>query len=627
MLSPLKTIELQTQKYDTLIHLLYVPSVFCNLGCHYCYLGTQTETKLKPSEETNAIKTLRFALEAFKSQGILPFNISLHGGEVTTVSKDTLSDLYDIISSHYLENLDVLTANNFKKISPHIKTNLYTFDKLYSHLVKHKVSISASIDLPLRLHDKYRTKKSGDSTLPKTLENLKLLSTYPFNAKISSTLFQEHLEYIDEIIEDIWYIHREIGFDMNQFNFMFGFKSDMNNSKLDNNGLLSLNQVTDDAQVALYETLKAAFMGTELEYGFRKNWFDEFTTSYCTSSINCGEKFYLMQANGDVFSCVRGQGVEPFKYGNIFTNTAAEILEAGKQKILTVHQQQKFHEDCQTCEYLNICHTGCPYVKNETNGGKSYTCQLQKRIYKDNPLTFPASPNQEHIALTKAEYEFTVHPKGIASQSLNKRKDFTLPNDFHEVNNRLGKIIEDDQVLKELYSNENILLEHEGDFFPLQSQILKVERKVFNFFDGDDIKLHVKKSFFAVNAKQEFMNTLHLQMLRDTPIEYGDEQRTKQEHIFTTEIYRNQLKEANSDASIQQETWIDNTYVSFDLEGLLSLHTGSYKDEVLNNLFITTKDLRNYHYDKQKNNAFYHIQAINLPFQNIEFWWSTIETP
>ena len=39
-----------------------------------------------------------------------------------------------------------------------------------------------------------------------------------------------------------------------------------------------------------------------------------------------------------------------------------------------------------------------------------------------------------------------------------------------------------------------------------------------------------------------------------------------------------------------------------------------------NNLFFTTAALRDYHYTKQKNNAYYHIDAINLPFQNIEFY-------
>ena len=40
-----------------------------------------------------------------------------------------------------------------------------------------------------------------------------------------------------------------------------------------------------------------------------------------------------------------------------------------------------------------------------------------------------------------------------------------------------------------------------------------------------------------------------------------------------------------------------------------------------NNIFFTTNALRDYHYTKQKNNAYYHIDAINLPFQNIEFYY------
>ena len=31
--------------------------------------------------------------------------------------------------------------------------------------------------------------------------------------------------------------------------------------------------------------------------------------------------------------------------------------------------------------------------------------------------------------------------------------------------------------------------------------------------------------------------------------------------------------------------------------------------------------VREYHYTKHKNNGFYHIRALNLPFQNIEFYY------
>ncbi len=58
-----------------------------------------------------------------------------------------------------------------------------------------------------------------------------------------------------------------------------------------------------------------------------------------------------------------------------------------------------------------------------------------------------------------------------------------------------------------------------------------------------------------------------------------------------------------------------------DLGGVLHLHSALYRPGVSNNLFVTTQSLREYHYQKQKNNAFYHIQAINLPFQNFEFYY------
>ena len=56
-----------------------------------------------------------------------------------------------------------------------------------------------------------------------------------------------------------------------------------------------------------------------------------------------------------------------------------------------------------------------------------------------------------------------------------------------------------------------------------------------------------------------------------------------------------------------------------DLSELLALHRRHFMRGVLNNLFVTTLFLREYHYQKQKNNAFYHVQTANLPFQNVEF--------
>ena len=61
------------------------------------------------------------------------------------------------------------------------------------------------------------------------------------------------------------------------------------------------------------------------------------------------------------------------------------------------------------------------------------------------------------------------------------------------------------------------------------------------------------------------------------------------------------------------------------VDALRHIQRPEYKNDLSkenpNNIFFTTSSLRDYHYLKQKNNAYYHIQAINLPFQNIEFYY------
>ena len=96
------------------------------------------------------------------------------------------------------------------------------------------------------------------------------------------------------------------------------------------------------------------------------------------------------------------------------------------------------------------------------------------------------------------------------------------------------------------------------------------------------------------------------------PLEmYGDENRTKQRHIATHQVYKGVLDNGNK----------NNEYYIYDIKNMIDQYKNEYSSDSPNNIFFTTTSLRNYHYVKQKNNAYYHIQAINLPFQNIEFYY------
>ena len=302
------------------IHLLYVPTLACNMGCKYCYLEENTVSQ----GNMNPLNTLEYAINKFKNSGVVPFNISLHGGEVTTLSKSAFHDIIKYISEYYKENKDLIESAGFTVGNPHIKTNLYSLDKHIDTIKEYNVSISGSLDLPLSLHDQYRLTKGNQKTLKKILANIELLKDIPNKKKVSATIFKEHYERLDEIVEDIKYLDEFTCLDMNDFNFMIGF---------DYNSCGLLHPITEDEQVNFYEKIHECFDGTTLDAGVNGPWFNEFGPGYCTNCDNCGEKFFLLEVNGDIYSCVRGQKQKDYYYGNIFKDSVEDILTTAKNKM------------------------------------------------------------------------------------------------------------------------------------------------------------------------------------------------------------------------------------------------------------------------------------------------------
>ena len=453
------------------IHLLYVPTMNCNMSCKYCYLKENT---VDLEHDDMYLKTLEFAVQKFKQSNVIPFNISLHGGEVTTLSKEDFRNIIKYISDYYKNNKEIIENNGFKLGAPHIKTNLFNLEKHIDTIKEFNVSISGSLDLPFSLHQEYRVTKGNNGTLEKILENIKLLENIPNKKKVSATIFKEHFEKIDEIVQDIKYLERNTCLDMNDFNFMIGFTSD--------EGTI-LHKMSEDEQVKLYKRMNEEFRGTTLDYGVRNTWFAEFNPTYCTNCDNCGEKFFLLERNGDIYSCVRGQKNNEFYYGNIYENSVEEILANSQRKIFEINYKNGIDDECLSCKYLYLCKTGCPYVKNTYKIGKSYTCKLQKEIYKDNPELYPENENPEseiYMYLSKN------HPN-ISEKYYPKDKKI-LMQDIPS----LTQIIKDDDKLKNIYSSDIFILKVDDIEYKLESQILKNTRNIIYLTDKSVVKLYIK---------------------------------------------------------------------------------------------------------------------------------------
>jgi len=565
------------------IHLLYVPTMACNMACKYCYLEDNTKdewNKFKP------LDTLKYAIDKFYENKVIPFNISLHGGEVTTLNEEDFHDVIKFIDDYYKKNKVLIESNGFKIAPPHIKTNLYNIKKHINTIKEYNVSISGSLDLPLSMHEKYRVTKDGKSTLDTILENIKLLEDLPNKKKVSATIFKEHFD-IDEIIKDIKYLDENTCLDMNDFNFMIGFDYNSNNL---------LHHISEEEQVTLYKRMHEEFDNTNLDAGVNGPWFDEFSPAYCTNCTNCGEKFFLLEKNGDIYSCVRGQKNKDFYYGNIYDNTVEEIMNNAFNKIFEAHNKLPFNEECSKCKYLYLCKTGCPFVKNAYKTNKSYTCKLQQELYKDRGYE-KDKYNQE----TVYEYISKMHPN-------EQEKYYPL---VQNESKDLLELIEEDPKLKYIYDDKSYILKVEDEEYSLESQILKRVRKIIYLTDSTKIELYIKKNILDEETLYPNNNSLYIMLLSGNMITYGDENRTKQAHIMTHQIYKGVLEKNESDKE---------GYFKIDITNTLKEYYKYLSKEHPNNLFVTTSALRDYHYTKQKNNAYYHIDTINLPFQNIEFY-------
>ena len=568
------------------IHLLYVPTMACNMQCKYCYLEDNT---IDEKTAHKSLETLEYAINKFKKDNVIPFNISLHGGEVTTLSKKDFHDVIKFIYDYYKDNREIITSAGFKIGSPHIKTNLYGIDKHLDTIKKYNVSISGSLDLPLSLHDEYRVTKGNQKTLDKILSNVKLLENIPNKKKVSATIFKEHFSHLDEIVNDIKYLHKNTCLDMNDFNFMIGF--DYNS-----NGIL--HHITEKEQLKLYKRMHDEFDGTDLDFGVNGPWFDEFGPGYCPNCDNCGEKFFLLEKNGDIYSCVRGQKNKDYYYGNIYTDSVEEILNTAKNKIFINHNKQPLSDDCVNCGYLYLCKTGCPFVKNNYNSSKSYTCLLQQQMYKDR--NYQKDEFNEQFV-----YEY------VNKMRLEDKNKY-IPKDTNDNYPSLESIISEDNNLKYIYDNNSFILKIDNHEYQLESQVIKKVRDIVYITPVSKVEIYMKKNLIKEVCDYPENNSLYIMILSGNLVTYGDENRTKQRHVANTQIYKGVLDNTKSDK---------RGYYKYDITNFIKEYKDNYSFDNPNNLFFTTNSLRDYHYLKQKNNAYYHIQAINLPFQNIEFYY------
>ena len=571
--------------------LTYVPNSYCNFGCKYCYLGKLTEKDNTPED---SVKNLEKIIEEYENSNILINHITFHGAEITTLPNATLDKLFTVCRNYYNSHLMELRDYRITRPSIGVKTNLYRYDKVRDIFNKHNIATSCSIDLPFRHHREFRVLKDGSDTFDKVYNNILLLNQdTEGNFTMSCTIGIKALEHIDEFIKDIEHLD-SIGIDMCR-NFYIMFIYDSAYSKVKTG-------MTDEEQGIFFDKLLEHFKGTKFEQAIYYSWFREFPIGYCTNEANCGKNNYLVQKNGDVYPCHRGQAVPELKFGNILQDSFEDITKVGTSSIANYDNNNlPLHNDCLECNWFHYCNMGCPISRRDINYNKSYTCTVQRKLYKAQPERFPEDPIVAAIA--RDSYIKTMMPNYYYSTDVPKlMKNNT---EFYDSKNSLESIILRDKLLMELYNPSNIKLGINGEYIDLFSSLLNDKTMSVTMYNTDDLKLFLSNEYVGINNTED--NNILLMILSKDTVVYGDEQRTKMQHIEHIEIDLKDTEKVNKGYLV-------------DLHKVLeSIKDKIPREDMWYEMFITTKDARRYHYDKHSKNAFYHIETINLPFHSFFF--------
>jgi uncharacterized protein len=109
----------------------------------------------------------------------------------------------------------------------------------------------------------------------------------------------------------------------------------------------------------------------------------------CIWREDCSNEFVCIDPDGNVAQCDCWVSSYPkFRYGNMFESPSlSDLLEASSSRRLFQDRPGVLmrHEDCLECNYLHLCHGGCPVRAYTFHGDlfrKDPYCELYKELFR-----------------------------------------------------------------------------------------------------------------------------------------------------------------------------------------------------------------------------------------------------
>jgi uncharacterized protein len=355
--------------------LILLPTLRCNAACDYCFVNRTADTL---SQENLAVIARRLR-EFMETEGIATLTIHWQGGEVMTLPPEWYFQARDVIHRE--------AGVPGKRIAHSLQSNMLAYSEAWEPLIRDMFngSVGSSVDYPNR-HRRAVDGSPGEynETWARNVQAAKAAGIRVGVICIpnAGTL---------EIGAERFYAHlvEELGLTDFQINTPFA-GGDLNRVKGD--------YPLDPPRLgAFLVDLAEVWLSRGPRDGVRIGPFTEFldhlnnetVTLPCIWQKNCAQGFVCIDPRGHVSQCDCWVASYPdYRFGNILeSRTLSEILRDNpvRKQFLDRPGHLVQHEECIECEFLALCHGGCPirtYTASGTLLARDPYCETYKIMFR-----------------------------------------------------------------------------------------------------------------------------------------------------------------------------------------------------------------------------------------------------
>lgn len=341
----------------------------CNLACDYCYYS-RVGGKLGHKVQTISSPVLdKFMKEYMQvTNGNAAF--AWQGGEPLLAGLDFFKTVISVEAKYARPNTSI--SNALQTNATLINDDWAAFFKQYNFL------IGVSLDGPLEIHDARRVTHSGVGSFNRVMRGINLLRKHDVDFNILTVLHEGNINKADELMD----FYTAEGFEYIQFIPCMDFRAQETNKppryhitpKEYGDFLCRVFDIwygdgNPNTSIRFFDNMLSVYLNQEAES--------------CIHRRACPQTLILEQ-NGDAYPCDFYIS-DDYKLGNVGEDSIEDILgNYVYQRFLD--KKPAIPDKCTRCEFLNLCHGGCPRNRtwNETDHSVDvdYFCESYLQIYK-----------------------------------------------------------------------------------------------------------------------------------------------------------------------------------------------------------------------------------------------------